>query len=76
MLYNQQQKYVTPKKLLPGRSTWVENNMVNTIEYSVKPRQLKTTIINCTEVQWKGFKISNANKKYVGTYNMYVMQLL
>ena len=43
--------------------------------YDVKSRQVKTTIVYCTEVQLKGIKISTANRKDVLIADKYVTQL-
>ena len=43
--------------------------------YDVKACQFKTTIVNCTEVQLKVFKISANHRRDVGKADKYVTQL-
>ena len=49
--------------------------MVNTIEHDLKSFQVKIIIVNCTEVQLKGFKISTAHRRNVGIADVCVTQL-
>ena len=45
---------------------------VNNIEYDMKLYQVKTTIVNCTYVQLKVFKIITSHKRDVGIADKYV----
>ena len=56
----------------PGLKTWAENDIGNNIEYGVKFCQFKTTIVNYTEVQFKGLKIPTAHRRDIGIANKYV----
>ena len=49
--------------------------MVNTIDYDVKSRQYKITVVNCTEVRLQILKVSTSHRRDVGIADMYVMRL-
>ena len=49
--------------------------MGNNIAYDTKSCQVKKTVVNCTEVQLKIFKISTAHRIDVGMAIKYVTQL-
>ena len=44
--------------------------------YGMKSLQVKKAIVNCTEAQLKGFKISTAHRKYFGIADNYVTRSL
>ena len=46
--------------------------MSNNIAYGVKSFQLKKTIVNFTQVELKGLKISTPHRRDVGISDMYV----
>ena len=54
------------KQVHPGQKTWAENY---TIVYDEKSCQVKTTLVNCTEVQLKGFKVSTPHRRDVGRHS-------
>ena len=48
---------------------------LNTIQYDNKLYQVKTTIVNCTDVWIKGLKIQTDHRRYLGIARMYVAQI-
>ena len=64
------------KKVLPDRKTRTEIDICNTIDYDVKSYQVNKYILNCTYLRLKELKNLTTHRRYVGIYNMNVMQII
>ena len=51
------------KQILQVRKNRAEIDIVNTIEYGVKSYQVKTTIVKCTKVLQRVFKLNHSHKE-------------
>ena len=63
------------EQVRPVQNKLSENGIGNNIAYDVKSCQVKTTVVNYTEAQWKGLKTPTTHRRGVGIPNKYVLRI-